>query len=488
VAFARRRREAGDPVFLTARGGGAGDSGGCLCESIVVSLRNLNKIRAIEAETALVEAGVDAEDLSEELLKHNLSLPCLNGYRGHVGGIIAENFGGEKSLKFGKAGDFVKSLSAVLRDGEEHELKPLNRLELDRKLVLQGFEGEIYRRLFRLLENNYALLKEARPKVPKNSAGYALWDVWDRSNFDLSKLFIGSQGTLGFITAARVKLVRPLPYSRSAVVYLERTGDITSVAEELLSLQPESLEGFDGEIFNLAFKFPEMISGGPRLPALLRTLLERKMILTGRIPKMVFLASFASSDMNDIEERLRVLRQKFTNFGLSVKVLAPGAETQYYHSVCRRGRNLLSKGHREWRDMGFVDDVIVPVEKLSEFIPRFRDIFDSYPGFIAYGIAGHLGEGNLQITALADFANPKARLLIPEISQKVFDLVMRYGGSITAERNDGLARTPYLPFMFGPKIIELFAETKRIFDPIGLFNPGKKTGGDLKYSFEHLVL
>jgi glycolate oxidase len=106
---------------------------------------------------------------------------------------------------------------------------------------------------------------------------------------------------------------------------------------------------------------------------------------------------------------------------------------------------------------------------------------------LTYTLAGHIGDANFHIIPLMDLADPAQRAIIPELSKKVFDLVFKYGGSMSGEHNDGLVRTPYLRDMYGLKVYQLFEETKEIFDPQGIFNPGKKVGGSLKESLEHLI-
>ena len=132
----------------------------------------------------------------------------------------------------------------------------------------------------------------------------------------------------------------------------------------------------------------------------------------------------------------------------------------------------------------FIDDVVVNPSDLPEFLPQLNAILDQYS--ITYTVAGHIGNGNFHIIPLMDFTKESERKIIPELADKVYKLVIRYGGSITAEHNDGLIRTPYVKQMFGERMYGLFEETKRIFDPDNIFNPGKKVGTKLSYAMEHL--
>ena len=138
------------------------------------------------------------------------------------------------------------------------------------------------------------------------------------------------------------------------------------------------------------------------------------------------------------------------------------------------------------RTAPFIDDFIVRPEYLPEFFPKLDAILKEYPDLV-YTIAGHVGDGNFHIIPLMDLRIAENRKIIPELSKKVYKLVLEYGGSITAEHNDGLIRTSFLEDMYGKEICGIFAETKRIFDPHNIFNPRKKVGGDLDFAMRHLA-
>ncbi|MDO8574450.1 MAG: FAD-binding oxidoreductase, partial [bacterium] len=187
VEFVGERRRKGEGISLTARSGGTDMTGGPLNQSIIVDFtKHFNGPVEIEPSfakamdgqgRALVEAGVFYRDFEKETLKHNLLLPSFPASREicTVGGMVANNAGGEKTLAYGKTSRYVKALKVILSDGKEYVLKPMEQYELDAKLKLDNFEGEIYRRIYEIVDGNYDLLQRARPKVHKNSAGYALW-------------------------------------------------------------------------------------------------------------------------------------------------------------------------------------------------------------------------------------------------------------------------------------------------------------------------
>ena len=205
AAYAARAKGAGEDISLTARSAGTDMSGGALTESVIVDFtKYINRLKELGSNFAAVEPGMFYRDFEEETLKKNLFLPSYPASREicAVGGMVANNSGGEKTLSYGKTEDYIEELKMVLRDGNEYIFKKLTFSELEEKKAINTLEGEIYRKIYDLISRNYDLLKKAKPKVTKNSSGYYLWNVleWDKKTFDLTKLIVGSQWTLGLVT------------------------------------------------------------------------------------------------------------------------------------------------------------------------------------------------------------------------------------------------------------------------------------------------
>ncbi|HEY0964382.1 MAG TPA: FAD-binding oxidoreductase, partial [Candidatus Paceibacterota bacterium] len=211
IHFVHRHR---GELSLTARAAGTDMSGGPLTNKIVVDfLRYFNRVKEVNAERATVEPGVFYRDFDRETLKHGVILPSYTASRelNTVGGMVANNSAGEKSLTYGKTDRYVRTLKMVLQDGKEYTFTKLNRQELEAKKAQSDYEGEIYRRVEALILDNKETIRENRPTVSKNSAGYAVWNVWNEAEdtFDMTQLFVGSQGTLGLISEITFDLVRP---------------------------------------------------------------------------------------------------------------------------------------------------------------------------------------------------------------------------------------------------------------------------------------
>jgi len=139
------------------------------------------------------------------------------------------------------------------------------------------------------------------------------------------------------------------------------------------------------------------------------------------------------------------------------------------------------------RTAPFIDDLVVRAEDLERFLPKLQALLAEYPDLL-YTLQGHVGDGNLHVIPLIKMKDvPAAKKTIEELSKKVYQLVLDFHGSITAEHNDGIIRTPFLKQMYGERVTALFEETKRVFDPDGIFNPGKKTGGTMEYMLNHII-
>lgn len=487
VRFVNDRKKKNPGLSLTGRSGGTDMTGGPLTQSIVVVFsKYLNRVKEIGDNFAIVEPGVYFRDFERELKTHGLLFPPYPASKDicALGGMIANNAGGEKTLAYGKVEDFVEELKVVLSDANEYVFKPLNKKELDAKRRLKNFEGEIYRKIFKIVDANYDLLRKAKPKVSKNSAGYFLWNVWDKNTFDLTKLFVGSQGTLGLVTEAKLRLVRQKKFSRLAVVFLNDLNPLADLIVELLRIQPESLESYDDKTLRLALRFlPGIIKAmkGNALKLFWQFLPEFAMVARGGLPKMVILVGLVSDDEKDLGRRLDSFKDIVARFKLQSRITKNDLEAEKYFTIRRQSFKLLHSHATDKETAPFIDDFIVEPRYLPEFLPQLNKILEPYGDKMIYTIAGHPGNGNFHIIPLMDLKDEKVRALIPKISDAVYDLVLKYGGSITAEHNDGLIRGPYLEKMYGREVYRLFEEVKNVFDPLNIFNPRKKIGVSLDY-------
>jgi FAD/FMN-containing dehydrogenase len=475
-------------VSLTARSAGTDMSGGPLNDSIILDMTaHFNKMLELGGEHAVVEPGVYFRDFDAQTKKKGLELPSYTASRelNTVGGMAANNSGGEKNLKYGKTARWVEKLDVVLADGQVHHLKKLEGEELKNKLAEPGFEGEVYRKVAALVSTpeHKKIIQAHKPQVEKNSSGYALWDIGDGiTSLNLARLMVGAQGTLGIISKIWFTLVKPEPYASMVVIFLNDLNELGEIVPDVLRHNPDSFESYDDNTFRLATKyFPEFAAQmkANLLKLGVEFLPEVWMALTGGVPKLVLLAEFRGQTQAEALEKAEALAEEVRAVRppVSVRIAETEAAARKYWVVRRESFSLLRHKVRGKRTAPFIDDFVVPPQKLPQFLPELNKILEPYKHKMLYTVAGHVGDGNFHIIPLVDPQDPTVGKTIDELSHKVYDLVLHYHGSITGEHNDGLVRTPYVEKMFGPEMYALFMETKKIFDPLNIFNPGKKVGG-----------
>ncbi len=497
-----------DPTLsLTVRAAGSCMSGGSLNESIIADVtKYLNKIGEINEEGTLVEPGVFYRDFEIETLKKNLILPCYTASKNlnALGGMIGNNSAGEKTLRYGKMEQFVMESRVIFSDGNEYLVKPLNQEELNQKINQGDFEGNIYKKIKELLDKNIDTIKKAEPKVSKNSAGYYLWNISPEpaegsdKMFDLNRLLVGSQGTLGIITEAKIKLVKVEPVSKLFVIFLPDLRHLAELVNVIIKTNPESIESYDDATMKLAMRFfPEMLKTMKvkHFFKLIWSFIPEvgMMLKEGGVPKLIVLVEFAGKTEEEVSVKMKNLELSLRPFKYQMRLTHSVEESDKYWTIRRESFNLLRKHVRGSRTAPFIDDVIVRPEFMPEFLPKMREILDKKN--LIYTIAGHAGNGNFHIIPLMDMRKKENIEIIKEIGSEVYDLVASYEGSITAEHNDGIIRTPYLNKMFSKEALELFKMTKEIFDPKNIFNPGKKvplsneaSSGSIFYMCHHISL
>jgi FAD/FMN-containing dehydrogenase len=492
---------------LTGRSGGTDMSGGSLNDSIVISFsKYFNKIISINKnkKRATVEPGVFYRDFEKQTLKQNLLLPSFPASREicALGGMISNNSGGELSLQYGQTKRYVEELECVLSNGEIINIKSQKEEELQEKLnnatekFKNTLEYKIYNDIYNLLkdEKNIEIIKRNTPIVSKNSSGYFLWDVLKKEKgkkiFDLNKIIVGSQGTLAIVTKIKVKLIEPKKHTKMLLLFLKDLKELGKVRRIVMKYNPESFESYDDHTFKVAMKF---------FPALIKNIFSKNknkssfamvkmvfsfwkeafLVLTFGMPKLILLAEFTGDDEEEIINRVEKCNKEIkNNFRKYVKteVVKTSLEEEKYWTMRRESFNLLREKVKGLHTAPYIDDIIVPGEKLEEFLEELIPILDKYN--LLYTVAGHVGDGNLHIIPLMNFDDPKVKdtnlKIIKDCSYEVYELVKKYHGSITAEHNDGLIRTPFLGEIFDEEMLTLFRKVKNIFDPNNILNPRKK--------------
>lgn len=478
VRWASEQTKNGTVTTLAPRVGGTCMSGGSLTEGYILDLKtHFNYVGEVDTVARTIKSASGAMHLSVETAASQKGL-LFAPYTSSrdicgIGGMLGNNASGEQSIKYGPTSTNVASVNVVLSDGNEYTFGPLTRTQLAEKMQLPTYEGEVYRRIIGLLSDNKYTIATHHPRTVKNAAGYALWELWDAHEqvFNLGRLFIGAQGTLGVITEATLKLVKPGTFRRMIVTPIADLSKLAEVVTSTLRYDPITCETFDHFTYEFAEKYhPEDAA--------------RAQVAKGK--HMVILSVFEADDQQQVDVLAGQAKEMLERLGHETYWIDDPATVESFLLIRRKSfRMLLEHPLPHTRAEAFLEDTIVPLEHYGAFLTDLEAILKEY--HMTYTYAGHIGAGSIRLVPLADMEADGAAELVMELETKVNDLVISYGGSISVDHNDGIIRTPYLEKQFGAEMVRLFEEVKDIFDPLGIFNPGKKVRGTYQYAVDHVI-
>ncbi len=491
VNFVKENKAKNPELSVSVRAAGTCMSGGSLTQEILIVLDKLNKIHSLNKTSVTLEPGVFYRDLEKQASKLDVLYPPYPSSKMlcKVGGIVSNNAGGEKSLKFGKAKDYVEKLKVILSDGNEYEFEKITKSQLERKIEKGGFEGTLYKKIFKLVTENQKEVQESLPTVSKDSTGYNIWEVWDGENFDMTKLFTGAQGTLGIITEIKLKLLPKAKHAGLLAIYLDDYDALPEIVNKVLSHNPDSFESYDDQTLKLALKYFYGMTHALHtnlLNTFLAFLPEFVYVVKNGMPRLVLIVEFENESLKEIRKNLKNLKEELSIYkNVQVRIAKNKLTKNKYWAIRRESFNLLRQRVKGKHAAPFIDDTIIDPKKLSEFFPKVYKILNEEN--LQYTIAGHVGNGNFHIIPLMDMSKKEERDKIYKSSQKIFDLVWEYSGSMSGEHNDGLIRAPFLKEQYGEKVYSIFKEIKNIFDPEGIFNPKKKVNVTKEYASQFFI-
>jgi FAD/FMN-containing dehydrogenase len=493
VHFVALNRQFYPELSITPRSGGTDMSGGAIGDSLVVDMtRHFNKIKKVTSTSAHLQPGVFYRDFDPISIKHNAQIGSVPASRMicTVGGMVANNSGGERSLQFGNTENFVAELSVVFADGNEYIVKPLTKKELTAKMKQGDFEGNLYKRVYELIESDYDRISTARPHTHKNSMGYNLWAVWSRTTgiFDMTKLIVGSQGTLGIVTDITFKLVPRHPHSGILVCFLSQTDQLGDIINVVLGHKPSTFEGFDDITYDLAFKFYKSFRttlGAKEYLRVQKDVLADRLRFKKRTPKLVLMVEFEDKTSVGVLKKIQDMQADLLQFeGVQTEIEHDEIESQRFWTIRRASFSLLRQKVKDKFAAPFIDDLAVQPKYLPEFLPALRTIIKKYQ--LPATLAGHFGDGNFHIIPLMSIEAPHEQAKLEPAMREIVKLVLSYEGTLAGEHNEGMIRGPWLEAMFGKEMVGHFRTVKNIFDPQKIFNPHKKVDADWQYSMDHV--
>lgn len=463
--FTWQLAERGKTIPLTARGLGTDQGGAAIGSGIMLVFpAHMNKILALDSGKGLVtvQPGLNYGRLQQTLQTHGMFLPPFPASLEYstVGGAIANNAAGEKSVKYGVTKDFVRELRVVLANGEVITTGKISKREVNKKMGLSTLEGEIYRSLDSLLNDNKELIEKTRPKLTKNVSGYDIWNIRNKDgSMDLTQLIVGSQGTLGIVSEAIVETESFNPRKTMLVALFDDIAKAGHAILELKKLEPSAVELVDDNLL----KFLE--SHNPN---------QLKDVISKPIPKLVLLIEFDDMINRQQKKRSKKARKLLEKHAYEVKVTTDEHEQEDFWKIRHSAAAVLWETVGNKKAIPIIEDGIVPPERFAELLEKVYGLFNSYNLEIA--VWGHAGNANLHMQPFFDLSQVGDRQRIFKLMDDYYRIILELGGSITGEHNDGRLRTPYLKMQYGEEVCALFERIKQIFDPFNTLNPGVKTG------------
>ena len=462
VQFAHEHTMAGHPVPLVARGLGSGESGGAVgAGTQVVFSAHMNKLLQLDRDTVTVQPGILYRTLQQTLHTHSRFIPPYPPSLDYatVGGAVAEDAVGLHSVKYGSTRNYVKGLKVVLADGSLIQTGRISARELNRRKGRTTLEGELYRGLDNILLDNTDLIKRATPKLPYNAAGYSLQHVRGKDgSFDLSQIVIGAQGTLGLITEVTLKTATYHPRTSLVVGYFDSTYAALEVAVMLRRLGPSALELADRGLTEAVLaSHPGYLDG----------------LLPDDRPYTVVLAQFDQA--SQFAQRLacgRAERIMFKHKG-HPRIATDPVEQVALWKLRMAASLYMEPTSGQKRALPCMEAAAVPLDKLPDLLEKTTKLLKKYD--VTAAIWGHVGDGHLGFVPRLDLSKKKSADHLMSLSREYSEVVAKLGGSPSAAAGDGPLRSLWLEDVYGPDMTKLFADVKRLFDPLGIFGQGQKT-------------
>jgi FAD/FMN-containing dehydrogenase/Fe-S oxidoreductase len=447
---------------ITMRGGGTSQAGQAIGEGIQVDTsKYYNQVLEVNAEErwARVEPGIVLDELNAQLAPLGLRFaPDIStASRATIGGMMANNSCGARSVLYGKTIDHVLEQTVVLADTSIVHFREMGRGEVP---TGNSLEVACYNTVLRLAREHAAEIDRRYPKILRRVMGYNLDEFRDPSKpVNLARIMVGSEGTLGVVLEAKLRLV-PLPKAKAVmVISFADLLEALAAAPVILRHSPSAVEVMDKSILD-----------NTRQNAVLDKI--RTAFIAGD-PEATLCVEFYGDRKEDLPPRLIALEQDLRSqkLGYQYRAETESAGQARIWSLREAALGLSMAMKQEAKSIPFVEDTAVPPEKLSGFIGRFLTILRSHD--TSAGIYAHASVGCLHVRPVINMKTELGLRTFEKIAQEVADLVLEFGGALSGEHGDGLVRSPFMRQMFGDELYEAFREIKRTFDPLGIFNPGK---------------
>ncbi len=453
-----------EEVPITGRGGGSSLAGQAVGAGLIIHFpKYMHSILKIEPEKNRVttQPGIIFAEMNRQLAAHGkfFAADPSSGDFCVVGGMLGTNAAGAHTLKYGTTKDHVIQLTTVLHNGESVTLKRYSRNSPELQMIAAGNseEARIYKQMTGLVEPHRQLIADRTPNLSKNSCGYNLREVLTDESVDLTKVLVGSEGTLGLITEAVLHLENLPPVKGCALAYCNDWHKASEAVVEINQFAPAACEVMDRT-------FIDIVRGSK--PTLRHLLLPET--------EALLLIEFEAETMDELRSKVeRTSRRLKDETGLAFEVFEAfdRQSQEELWAVRKAALPILYKADPRRKPMNFIDDAAVEPIRLGNYIFGLRDIFKRHN--IDAVLYGHAGNGNIHVNPLMDPHSSDFVDQLKGMSDEAFELAIRLGGTISAEHGDGILRAPYIRRQVQDDFYDLLVRTKGIFDPKNILNPGK---------------
>ncbi|MCL4437573.1 FAD-binding oxidoreductase [Patescibacteria group bacterium] len=480
VKWVKHKKESiDDPAIkerlsITCRGRATDQAGGPVNDGIILRFPGyLDKILEIGEDFIRVEPGAIWGDVFEKLAPSGRYIPPYPAsYKfATFGGGVANNCGGEKTVKYGSIREWAEEIKMVLEDGSEVVLKNIRPDELIKIQASDSLEGKIYREMSDLIIGNYNLIHNYQPKANKISSGYWLIDiVGEDGGFNLARLICGSQGTLGIVTEIKLKTIKRAPLNGLLLLSfddLEKGGEAVPL---ILAYNPSALEMVDRFLIEMLQK---------EKPDSVKAIMEGK----SQAPSLILMAEIEGDNIDTIQKTISEIKEKVKDLTSDMREAYDKAEQDKLWEARRLAAVVAEGGTGPKKALPFIEDSAVPPENLAAYLSTLYGIMKKYQ--VDFSVWGHAGNGNLHLQPFLNLSDSADKVKLFNIAKEVYAAALKLGGTLSAEHNDGLMRAPFLEDEFGP-LYKVFEQVKNIFDPLDVMNPHKKIGVSLEFAEAHV--
>ena len=448
---------------ITMRGGGTSQGGQSIGAGLVLDTsKYYNRVieTNIQERWVRVEPGVVLDELNAQLVPFGLRFApdITTASRATIGGMMANNSSGARSVLYGKTIDHVLEQTVALSDGSVVHFHEMAREDAPRE---EGtLESACYKAVTGLASQHAEEIERRYPKVMRRVGGYNLDEFTDPAKpVNLSKIMIGSEGTLGIVLEAKLKLV-PLPKAKAVmVVMFADLLESLSAVPAILKHNPSAVEVMDKSILDHT-----------RQNAALDRI--RNEYIAGD-PAATLCIEFYAADKAQLPPRLAALEAdlRALGYGYAYRGETDPAGQARIWSLREASLGLSMAMKEDAKSVSFVEDTAVGPDKLRDYIEQFLKIIHKH-GTTA-GIYAHASVGCLHVRPVINLKTEEGIQKFEAIATEVADLVLAFGGALSGEHGDGYLRSPFMSKMFGPVLYDAFRQIKHTFDPLGILNPGK---------------